>query len=171
MYSLDVLKVPFHLGGISRVDVIARKKATISKMMNCLEYLNNEKQFELPLSNVQLYFNGRPIDFVRYGSETLYYHGEEQSSIGKDKTLTHTEAFLHNLIEHHRKYKLKLWKGFSDQCFDAVAFLKNFKIGFKRSSSQRSIDDSQTSILQRNVSKIPTLPFHDKVSQLERKKE
>eukprot|EP00121_Abeoforma_whisleri_P001553 Awhi_evm1s1384 len=70
----------------------------------------------------------RPIDFVRYGSETLYchVHGEEQNYFGKDENVTHTKAFLYNLIEHHRRYKVKLnmWKGFPDQCFDAVGSLK-----------------------------------------------
>eukprot|EP00121_Abeoforma_whisleri_P008016 Awhi_evm1s7340 len=63
----------------------------------------------------------RSIDFVRYGSETLYYHDEEQNYFGKDENLTHTEAFLYNLIEHQGRYKLKLnmWKGFPDRCFDS----------------------------------------------------
>eukprot|EP00121_Abeoforma_whisleri_P006125 Awhi_evm1s5563 len=36
----------------------------------------------------------RPIDFVRYGSETLYYHGEEQNYFGKDENLTHGGLFV-----------------------------------------------------------------------------
>eukprot|EP00121_Abeoforma_whisleri_P010143 Awhi_evm1s9347 len=83
--------------------------------------------FHFPMYNFTSMDNTlRPIDFVRYSSETLYYHGEEQNYFGKDETLTHTEAFLYNLIEHQGRYKLKLnmWKAFPDQCFDSVGSLK-----------------------------------------------
>eukprot|EP00121_Abeoforma_whisleri_P015769 Awhi_evm1s14503 len=90
----------------------------------------------------------RPIDIIRYGSEIFYYHGEERSYFGKDENLTHKEAFLYNLIEHHGRIKLKLnmWKGFPDQCFDSVGPLKEIlELGLKEALAKDQFDYSQTS--------------------------
>eukprot|EP00121_Abeoforma_whisleri_P004438 Awhi_evm1s4013 len=161
------------------VDLIARKKATINKMMNDFRQCykeHDEKDFcwntgmmkSIPthrkrllcfqLWDLELYPSTnifhfpmydfasmdstlRPINFVRYGSETLYHHGKEQNYFGKDEKLTHTEAFCSTC-----------GKGFPDQCFDSVGPLKEtLELGLKEALAEDRLTENP------KILKIPDL--------------